>query len=127
MYLSTLGVKERSVREWITTPRTHGMPKSDSIVEPKQKQTTNKHLENKKNKDLMIQFIHSIPKLPSHYCRVDTKKLYLEENFKNKTEVYNLYKEHCEQQQHCPLSIWTFIDTWSEMNIAIHRPKKRSI
>lgn len=123
MYLGTLGVKERSVREWVTSPRTHGIPKSNSIVKAKQK-STNKQLENKKNKDLMIQFIKSIPKLPSHYCRVDTKKLYLEENFKNKTEVYNLYIKHCEQQQNSPLSICTFMDTLSEMNIAIHRPKK---
>ncbi|CAH0558565.1 unnamed protein product [Brassicogethes aeneus] len=43
---------------------------------------------------------------------------------KNKTEVYNLYKEHCELQQSQPLSICSFMDALSEMNISIHQPKK---
>ena len=72
----------------------------------------------------MINFVNSIPKLPSHYCRADTKKLYLEESFKNKTELYDLYKNHCEELHSLPLSICSFMTVLNKMNISIHHPKK---
>lgn len=89
----------------------------------KRDKTTKQKSDNEK-KDMMIAFIDSIPKLPSHYCRADSKKLYLEENFKNKTELYDLYEKHCEEQQISPLSICSFMKAMQEMNISIHRPKK---
>ncbi|CAG9812843.1 unnamed protein product [Phaedon cochleariae] len=120
MFLNTLGVKERSVRDWVTVPTVHGMVKQNNL---KRYKTAKQKGDNEK-KNIMIAFINSIPKLPSHYCRADSKKLYLEENFKNKTELYDLYKSHCEEQQNSPLSICSFMMTLQEMNISIHQPKK---
>lgn len=120
MFLSTLGMKERSVRDWVTNATIHGMPKCKAL----KKQRTNKQQKNNERRDLMIEFVNAIPKLPSHYCRADTKKLYFEESFRNKTEVYILYKKHCEARQELPLSICAFMTILTEMNISIHQPKK---
>lgn len=62
MFINTLGIKERTTKQ------------------------KNDH----EKKNFMNDFINSVAKLPSHYWRSDTKKLFLEENFKNKTELYEL-------------------------------------
>ncbi|KAL3286327.1 hypothetical protein HHI36_000835 [Cryptolaemus montrouzieri] len=64
MFLSTLGLKERSVREWVTNPTVHGMPRTKD-----EKKKTIKQIKDDKSKTTMISFINSIPKLSSHYCR----------------------------------------------------------
>lgn len=40
------------------------------------------------------EFILSLPLLPSHYCRRDSKKLYLPEEFKNITNLYRIYQNN---------------------------------
>lgn len=49
-------------------------------------------------------WVQSLPKMPSHYCHLRSKRLYLEGPFDNKQEVYNLYVEHCTEEKHRPLS-----------------------
>lgn len=47
----------------------------------------------KKQKDNLISYLESIPKLPSHYCRKQTDKLYLEPIFTTMTQFFNHYVE----------------------------------
>ncbi|KAL3283490.1 hypothetical protein HHI36_006630 [Cryptolaemus montrouzieri] len=83
----SIGLKKRSVRDRVTNPTVHGMPRTRD-----EKKKTIKQIEDNESKTAMISFINSIPKLTSHDCKADLSKLYSEENFKNKTEAYELYK-----------------------------------
>lgn len=119
MFMSTLGIKERMMRNWLTQPVQHGMPSSKN-----EKKKTRKQINDKERLEFSKEFINKLPKLPSHYCRRDTRKLYFEQRFKNKTDIYNLYKEECMKYEVEPLSIFSFNQILEELNVAIHYPKK---
>ena len=70
-------------------------------------------------------FIYSLPLLPSHYCRKDSKRLYLPEEFKNITNLYNIYSEKCNEEDRTSMSLKVFSAYFkNNFNIAFHVPKK---
>ena len=89
MFLQTLGIKEWTVRYWLANS-TEGVPsatkKSFSLSEQQNKG---------QSKEFLISFFTSLPKLPSHYCRRASTKLYLpKENYpKEITSEKNLLKK----------------------------------
>lgn len=119
MFMCTLGIGERMIRNWLTEPVQHGMP-----LPKNQKNKTKKQADDAKRVEFARQVVNRFPKLPSHYCRKYSNKLYLEESFRNKTEIYNIYKEECTKSNELPLSIFSFNKILEENNIAIHLPKK---
>ncbi|CAG4944553.1 unnamed protein product [Parnassius apollo] len=44
--------------------------------------------------DTVDRFIKNLPAVPSHYCRQDSSKVYLPQEYKNITNLYKLYKQH---------------------------------
>ncbi|CAG9771281.1 unnamed protein product [Ceutorhynchus assimilis] len=62
--------------------------------------------------------------MESHYCRENTDKLYLEEDFKSKTEVYELYKEKCIADSVTPLSMFSFSREMDANNIGLFKRRK---
>lgn len=68
--------------------------------------------------------INSIPRLDSHYCRMDSKKEYFEATL-NMGKLYRLYVEYCNENQiepvkkHCYVYIFNY-----EFNIDFLKPKK---
>lgn len=50
-------------------------------------------------------FLNSIPKVPSHYCRKETKKLYFEPSL-NIRKLYDLYRE--QEKDNDPVSFFVF-------------------
>lgn len=86
-FLSTFCLGEWSVHNWASgaTENTgHGMTPSRKTItkERREKGNTNK-IRNIEGRQILEQFIESLPKLPSHYCRKGSKKLYLEPGFAN--------------------------------------------
>ncbi|KAK4887517.1 hypothetical protein RN001_003788 [Aquatica leii] len=104
MFLNTLNLKEWSVRNWVVTSNS-GMHGDNSLLH-------------------MKDFLEKLPKLESHYCRSDTKKLYLETIFQRKMDVYRAYKQVCNENNKTILSAGRFQREMVNMNIGIHLPKK---
>lgn len=79
-----------------------------------------------KKKNELITFFKQLPKQPSHYVRKRTKKLYLEEYFKSKADLYKLYVQQKEEtpDKSKPLSMTSFSAIFYEMNLGIFSPKK---
>ncbi|CAG5023389.1 unnamed protein product [Parnassius apollo] len=44
----------------------------------------------------VVKFIKSLPAVPSHYCRHDSSRVYLPQEFKNIPNVYSIYKKRLE-------------------------------
>lgn len=44
--------------------------------------------------DAVNKLIKNLPAVPSHYCRQDSSKVYLPQEYKNVTNLYKLYKQH---------------------------------
>ena len=73
MFLCTTGLKSWWVQHAITG---EGTASSDTTLN-----TTPKRVKPSTGLEFVGQFLERLPKMPSHYCRKDTKKLYLETGF----------------------------------------------
>lgn len=118
MFLSTLGVKEWTVRE--CSKKQFGIHIADGD------NSFNKRARNvsKEKKALLQQFLDELPKMPSHYCRSSTSKLYLEPTFQSKLELYREYSRYCEVNDQRPFTEKVLMDALKENNIKLYRPRK---
>lgn len=72
----------------------------------------------------MRQFFDELPLLPSHYCRKNSMKSYLQTDIWSWNQLYLLYTERCNREGKKPLSKFSFLCMKDEKNLAIHIPKK---
>lgn len=80
LFLNTLAIKDWSIRYWLENSK-HGMSSSSTVF----------HTHAKKDKkeegtQFLWTFFDSLPKLPSHYCRQSSSKLYLEPTVHSKIQ-----------------------------------------
>ena len=76
-------------------------------------------------KESAINFIKSLPALPSHYCRKDSTRLYLPTEFKNIKNLYRIYKEAQTSLGIDVVGEKVFREIFSkDFNIGFHFPKK---
>nr|CAH7713532.1 unnamed protein product [Callosobruchus chinensis]CAH7717262.1 unnamed protein product [Callosobruchus chinensis] len=102
MFLSTLGVGE-----W-----------TDMSMQNRKRCST------KGQKEAMKMFLNDLPKMPSHYCRSSTARLYLEPVFQSKMDVYREYEKYCGTKSQKPFSEKIFFKTLEKENIKLYRPRK---
>ncbi|ESO93016.1 hypothetical protein LOTGIDRAFT_162041 [Lottia gigantea] len=69
-------------------------------------------------------FLQSLCKLPSHYCRSSTSKSYLEPIFVSFEDLYRIYKDHCLSNAGTAPCKKAFHSVFDELNSALFRPKK---
>lgn len=69
-------------------------------------------------------FLNSIPKLPSHYCRKESAKLYIEPTCRTLTDLYNTYKDYCCQNEKSRLCRFTFQKLFEEKKLSLYTLKK---
>lgn len=75
-------------------------------------------------KEGIIQHINSIPKIESHYCRVDTKRLYIDGG-KTIADLHRDYELDCQSKNLPSANYLMYYRTFSnEFNIAFFQPKK---
>lgn len=68
--------------------------------------------------------INSFPRMPSHYCRSNTKKEYLEAEL-TLARMYNLYVEKCQEESVVPAKSHLYRKIFNtEFNLDFHVPKK---
>lgn len=66
----------------------------------------------------------ALPKLPSHYCRQSTSKLYLEPIIQSKSQLYRLYVDYSVTENKPVASRKVFESVLFEENIGLFQPKK---
>ena len=77
------------------------------------------------NQQYIASFLAELPKKPSHYCRKDTKTLYLEQIFTTTDELCDAYVKRCADENRTPFPINMFLDCFHESNYALFHPKIR--
>lgn len=85
MFLNTLAVGRRQVEGWMKS----SLP---GVPSTKKSCTTKNISDAKKN---LLEFLDLLPKMPSHYCRSTTSKMYLEPDINSKMDLFRMYEEHC--------------------------------
>jgi len=86
-----------------------------TVCMPEMSRSTEKLREN------VRKFLNDIPKLPSHYCRASSSKLYFVPHFRSLADFYELFKEKNSENA---ASRQVFADKFHKMNIALFMPKK---
>ncbi|CAG9828795.1 unnamed protein product [Diabrotica balteata] len=66
-------------------------------------------------------FLEKLPKMPSHYCRSSTSKLYLETTFQSYKEVHDVYKSYEPQSA---VGYDVFSKEMTNTNIDVYHPRK---
>ena len=70
------------------------------------------------------QFLLDLPKMPSHYCRQSSSKLYLEPIFQSFQEVFKLYQKRAQDVGAKALSRFRFMEEFNCMNLSLFQPRK---
>ena len=115
-FLNTFGLREWSVRAWAKDGCAHGMNESFETSPPK--------VSNNSKVQIARSFLESLPKLPSHYCRKDSTKLYLETSIESKIQLYKLFQRFCDTKGVKHVSRQVLYHTAKVMNIGIFKLRK---
>lgn len=116
MFLSTLGLGEWSVQNWVKNSCDTGIPKITPTTVP----TKIKRV-NVERRNTVRAFLEKLPKMPSHYCRSTTSKLYLETIFQSYKEVYDVYKK---DEPESAVGYDVFLKEMKNANIDVYHPRK---
>ena len=111
MFLSTLGIKQWSVLKWVG--RRDESPEKTARVRVRTEE-----------RDFLKSFLLELPKVPSHYCRSSSSKMYLEPLFKSINHLHSQYKQTCAANGIQALSRQVFSNTFKELNLSLFHPKK---
>ncbi|CAH1155702.1 unnamed protein product [Phaedon cochleariae] len=120
-FLNTLGLKESMVHKWCIKAESGMHIGKDDINLPLRRRITEGKASSLK---AMTDFLKSIPKMESHYCRSSTSKLYVEPIYQSKMDLYRAYKIYCQDMVVEPVKPSRFKKEMDNLNIAIHSPKK---
>lgn len=118
MFLGTIGLKEDMVQDWVKKTE-YGINVASKLNKKRTKVSD-------KKREYLKAFLDSLPKMPSHYCRKESSKLYLEQFFQTKQELFRQYTKYCEESS-CPeliLSNPVFDQMFSDLNLALYQPRK---
>lgn len=120
MFLHTLGLSEWFLRYWLDKTRgSNGIaPKSETSLQRR------KSPKKKEQPQSLTAFFDKLPKLPSHYCRQTSSRLYLEPTVRNISELYEAYKNDCQENDKEFLSRRTFNNEFLRSNPSLYMPKK---
>lgn len=136
MYLDTLCLKEWMVLNWVKKSE-HGIPQQKQLISIEEPDTNNesptqqrsvqsisRRLSYANKLDYLKNWFDSLPKLPSHYCRKRTERIYFEGPFKDVQAIYNLYTEKCISDKLAPFSKALFVKYKKENKFSIFKPRK---
>ncbi|KAK6186042.1 hypothetical protein SNE40_008154 [Patella caerulea] len=120
MFLSTLCLGEKTVYQWKADCNEYGIPAKfpDNAISKPARSTP------KPKGDTARDFLNDIPKLPSHYCRSTSTKLYLEPTFSTRADIYKVYRTYCESNNKTFCGRKLFFQIFDEMNLSLYVPKK---
>lgn len=117
MFLSTLGIGEKSVYQWVkkVDGRT-GIPIRGENEKKKKHPSANELTAR--------EYLESLPKVPSHYCRSESKKEYIEPVFGSMVELHSVYKEYCAEHDKRSVSKTKFYEVFNDMNLSLFKTRK---
>lgn len=70
------------------------------------------------------EWLELLPKVPSHYCRKSTSKIYVESTFFSLSDMFRVYSVWIIEQGFLSASKTLFLNTLKSEKISIHKPRK---
>lgn len=120
-FLSTLGMNNETLSEWIKSI-------NDTVTSP----TATRRSKSKKvseirasvKSDSVMEWLDILPKMPSHYCRASSKRVYVEDTFRSKTHMFKVYQKWCNRHGKAAAKRKLFISVLKCEKISIFKPRK---
>lgn len=120
-FMNTLDINHRIIRTVIK--KKAELPSNILTEDLRGKHNNHAHVE-EAIKDKMRQHISSIPKIPSHYCRADTTREYIDGS-KNVSQIYRDYVYDCQRNNETHGNYVMFHRIFTkEFNLGFYTPKK---
>lgn len=95
MFFNILDLKEWMVSNWVKHSE-HVLPDNEGEEVKNNRKNRNLRLKGSAvQKTHLKEWLNKLPKMESHYCRKDSKRLYLEGPFNNMKEILCLYEKQC--------------------------------
>lgn len=121
MFLNTLSLGSFTVQSWVK--------KAEFGITPNQEIKNSSRIKTPRAGDerkmlTLNQFLDNIPKLPSHYARKDTTKLFVEPTYHTLKELFDAYKTYCLENEEPQVCRYTFEDRFHKKNLALYTLKK---
>lgn len=123
MFLNTLGLGEKQVLTWCLTAKDTELNNYETNKE-KNIRSTMRITPEKIKRKFVSEFLEKLPKLPSHYCRKSTSRLYFEPYIKSISQLYNMYGIMCNEENKQPVSRKIFNEIYNKTNFSVYHPKK---
>ncbi|XP_055956576.1 uncharacterized protein LOC130012503 [Patella vulgata] len=117
MFLSTFALGEKMVYRWVDRSKNGTTPGSTEKRKKSKNRESSTYLTAR-------QFLDSLPKLPSHYCRSSSDKMYLEPVFTTFMSLYKEFASYCQREDHPVTNRKSFRQAFEDMNLSIFTPKK---
>ena len=114
MFLATTGLREWSVRTWVKDCDNQGTRRAPSFKRGKEEDRT----------FMRKEFLEKLPKVPSHYCRASSSKLYIEPIFQSMADLHRLYVSKCVEEGKAPMGRKALNEEFNAMNLSLFTPKK---
>lgn len=121
-FLNTLDLGRDTFLRWVKD-----MPAMAHDMEPPFAIAQNQSVVPVRNTSLrstVSEWLHLLPKVPSHYCRASSKRIYVESAFLSHLHMHSVYKTWCNENNKKPCSRNTFLSVLRKNNISIHKPRK---
>lgn len=127
-FLNTLGLGEWTALNWIRKNESCSADGQDEGMDD-ENQPENNLIQSAKRRSMVKtdsarEWLEMLPKLPSHYARKDTNKLYLAPIWESKSSLYREYQKHSLENNKPCASLALFSDIFEEMNLSIFSPRK---
>ena len=147
-FLATLGISENFLRNALDAEGHDDVGISPVPLKTRNPTPSGGFRWTLEDKDFLKKFFDDVPKTPSHYCRKDTQKLYLDVLISTKTKLYldvlistktklyldvlistktklyEIYKLRCSVFGMSPFSIILFNNYFKENNYSLFKPHK---
>ena len=121
MFLAVLGIAQSRIDS--------AMKKSTVGISPELKKPRNPHPSRgfpwtDDDQKFLVDFFTAIPKAPSHYCRKDSKKIFLDVAINSFEKLHKAYVAYCQKEIKTPFSIWKLQDYFTKENYSLFQRKK---
>lgn len=117
MFLATTGLKNTWLHQ-------HLLKKTNTFEDSSEGLEVTHRSKHSHHRTFLETFLGSLPKMPSHYCRQSTEKMYLEPTFRSFADLYRVYSERCTEEGMKVMGRTVFMDVFREMNLGLFQPRK---
>lgn len=125
-FVSTFNISSDTLSEWIKKLQDYTNEGKDlrSKHEKRQSNRTTNPVPKVIRSTTVIDWLNLLNKVPSHYCRSSSNRVYVEDTFESKSHMFRVYTEWCKGNQKQNIGRKLFNQILEEKKISIFKPRK---